>query len=271
MKVWQHFVLAKFQEVGELEFLLGKLESRLREIRCMFRGLPKEEEFHVLELVLMTCLLRLTRVEMSCYLITMKRLSSIFSQIEFLSQQGFVEPSKFMIGIKELLLQVGTSTAGTSCRSFLLNQLFDSFVSRQFSLGDGLKHMHAELDVSDNSSENPVFFVPGLPVAIPLEITLYNITSENKLWVRMTIGEESTHFVHLDPNLLDSDCQVQKFTYAAPFYKTPNAVSFSLRICIVMECLFEEISLVKGHGGPKHMLANLSGEKEIYFSVASKG
>lgn len=133
-----------------------------------------------------------------------------------------------------------------------------------------LKHVHAELGVPHNSSEDPVIFVSGLPVSIPFEITLYNISSANRLWLRMNMSDESTQFVFLDPNLLGGCKDAEKFTFIAPFYRTPKAASFSLKFCIGIECLFEDIHSVKGNGGPSG-LAYLCNEKEVYFSRVSRG
>lgn len=274
VKVLEHFAPMKklhYYEVGELELLLGKLDSRLADIRCRFIGLSKEEELHVLELVLVTCLLRLSKVEICCYLTTLKKLSSTISHVEFLHQQGPIEPSKFVTEVKNSLLEIGSSTFGASYKPFLFSQLLESFFLNQLLLSGRLRHLKVELDVPDNSTENPVTFVSGLPVAIPLEITLHNISSENRLWLKITISEESTQFIFLDPNLIEGYSEFLKFTYIAPFYKTPKAVSFSLRVCIGMECLFEDVHFVEVHGGPKHMLAYLCHEKEVYLSTASKG
>ncbi|KAJ0088067.1 hypothetical protein Patl1_31451 [Pistacia atlantica] len=274
VKVWEHFAPMKklhYCEVGELELLLGKLDSRLADIRCRFIGLSKEEELHVLELVLVSCLLRLSKVEICCYLTTLKKLSSTISHVEFLHQQGSIELSKFVTEVKDSLLEICTSTFGASYKPFLFSQLLESFFLNQMLLSGRIRHIKAELDVPDSSTENPVTFVSGLPVAIPLEITLHNISSENRLWLRITMSEESTQFIFLDPNLIEGYSEFLKFTYIAPFYKTPKAVSFSLRVCIGMECLFEDVHFVKVHGGPKRMLSYLCHEKEVYLSMASKG
>ncbi|KAH9718512.1 protein SIEL [Citrus sinensis] len=270
-KGWEQFVPAKnihHYEQGELEFLLGKLDRSLRELRCRFLGLSKEEELHVLELMLVSCLLRLSKFEICFYYTTMRNLSSTISHLEFLHQQGSTEPSNFVTAVKKSLFEINISH--TSYRPSLFNQLLNSFSLSQLVFHGRLEHVHAELGVPDNSSENPVIFVSGLPVSIPFEITLYNISSVNRLWLRMTMSDETTQFVFLDSNLLGGCKDAKKFTYVAPFYRTPKA-SFTLRVCIGMECLFEDIHSVKGNGGPKRALAYLCNEKEVYFSRVSRG
>ena len=270
-KGWEQFVPAKnihHYEQGELEFLLGKLDRSLRELRCRFLGLSKEEELHVLELMLVSCLLRLSKFEICFYYTTMRNLSSTISHLEFLHQQGSTEPSNFVTAVKKSLFEINISH--TSYRPSLFNQLLNSFSLSQLVFHGRLEQVHAELGVPDNSSENPVIFVSGLPVSIPFEITLYNISSVNRLWLRMTMSDETTQFIFLDSNLLGGCKDAKKFTYVAPFYRTPKA-SFTLRVCIGMECLFEDIHSVKGNGGPKRALAYLCNEKEVYFSRVSRG
>lgn len=273
-KGWEQFVPAKnihHYEQGELEFLLGKLDRSLRELGCRFLGLSKEEELHVLELMLISCLLRLSKFEICFYYTTMRNLSSTISHLEFLHQQGSTEPSNFVTAVKKSLFEINISTSHTSYRPFLFNQLLNSFSLSQLVFHGRLEQVHAELGVPDNSSENPVIFVSGLPVSIPFEITLYHISSVNRLWLRMTMSDETTQFVFLDSNLLGGCKDAKKFTYVAPFYRTPKAASFTLSVCIGMECLFEDIHSVKGNGGPKRALAYLCNEKEVYFSRVSRG
>ncbi|KAL9462048.1 hypothetical protein AB3S75_000112 [Citrus x aurantiifolia] len=201
----------------------------------------------------------------------MRNLSSTISHLEFLHQQGSTEPSNFVTAVKKSLFEINISTSHTSYRPFLFNQLLNSFSLSQLVFHGRLEQVHAELGVPDNSSENPVIFVSGLPVSIPFEITLYNISSVNRLWLRMTMSDETTQFVFLDSNLLGGCKDAKKFTYVAPFYRTPKAASFTLRVCIGMECLFEDVHSVKGNGGPKRALAYLCNEKEVYFSRVSRG
>ncbi|KAK4834531.1 hypothetical protein QYF36_024374 [Acer negundo] len=267
-KVWEHFVpRKKFShiETGELELLLGKLDRRLREIRCRFIGMSKEEELHVSELIILTCLLRLSKVEICCYLNTKKKLASTTSRIECLYKEGSIEPSKFVIEVRKSLLEIGTSL-----KPFPLHQLLDSFSLKKLTLSGNLRHINAVLDIPDNSSENPLPFVSGLPVGIPMDITLHNISTENRLWLRISMSEESNQFVFFDPDLFRDCSEVRKFTYIAPFYITPKLVAFSLRISIVMECLFEDGHSTTGRGGPKYVLAYLCREKEVHLSVASR-
>lgn len=83
----------------------------------------------------------------------------------------------------------------------------------------------------------------------------------------MSCEEKLTQFVFLDLYEIEVDDEVRKFTFIAPFYQTPKANCFSLKICIVLECISDGDQLFRGCGGPKHEVVHLCEEKEVYFSV----
>ncbi|XP_059462370.1 protein SIEL isoform X2 [Corylus avellana] len=269
-KVWEHFLPAKklcSSGMGELDLVLGKLDIGLREMRSTFTGLSLEQELQILELILLTRTLRLCKVEICCHFSTLKKLSATLSDVNSILKSGSIEPSNFVSEVGKLLCLIGTSSSGTSCSPFLFKELLQHFSLKQFVLCGRLDQVRAELVVPDNDSENPLHFVPRLPVGIPCKITLHNISSENKLWLRMTMDDESTQFVFLDLNLFGSSAEVRKFTYVVPFYRTPNAICFTLRVCLGMECLFEDVSRVEKYGGPERELTYLCKEKEVCLST----
>lgn len=271
-KVWEHFLPPRKTQsyrIGELNLLLGKLDRNLKEMRYRFRGLSKEEELHVLELILVTCILRLSKVEICCHNATLKKLSMIISHAEFLHKEGSIEPYNFVVELKKSLGEIDTYNDGASCRPFLLKRLLESFSLKQFRLSGSLKHIKAEIDLPGNDTE-PLPFISGLPVGIPLEITLYNVSSENRLWLRMIGHEQLMEFVFLDLNQSGGCDEVRKFTFMAPFYRTPKAMSLTLRVCIGMECLFEDVNLITDCGGPTRELVYICQEKEVYLGMIAK-
>lgn len=270
-KIWEHVVWKiRSDETGGLEYLFGKLDVRLRELRYRYIGFSKEEELYVLELIVVACLLRLSKVEICCSPTTMKKLSAIISHIEILNDKGTIEPSNILMDAKKTVHEIESSKAGISCSLFQITNLVDFFTLKQFSLCSRVRHINAELDVPGNDSENPLPFVSGLPVAIPLDITLYNVGSENRLWLTIRMSQESTQFVFLDLNILGGCNEVKKFTFMAPFYRTPKARSFSSWISIGMECALEDCHLVKHCGGPKRELVHLCQEKEVHLCLVRR-
>ncbi|ONI03827.1 hypothetical protein PRUPE_6G285000 [Prunus persica] len=272
-KAWVNFLSSTHFPcgMGELDLVLGKLDRRLRDLKSAFIRLSEEEELHILELILVTCMLRLSEVEICCHLGTLRKLSSMMSRVEYLLRDGSVEPSRFIIGVGKLSSEFGSSSLNeASFNPLLIRRVLESFSLKQLVLCGRLKHMKAELDIPDNEYENPLRFVAGLPVGIPCHITLHNISAESRLWLKMTVNKdnESTQFVFLDLNHFGGCDDVRVFMFTAPFYKTPKAFSFTIRVCICMECLseVEDVSSVK-RWGPRHELTYLCREKDVYLSM----
>lgn len=268
-KVWQHFLPSKFHAcgLGTLDLLLGKLDRRLRELKSRFIGLSKEEELHVLELILVTCTLRLSKTQICCKYSALKRLSSTMSQVEILLKEDSVKPSELLIEVGKLLSEIPTSVSGGPHDPYLFKKLSEVFCLKKFVVCGRLKHVKAELDVPRNDFENPLNFVPGLPVGISCQITLHNILTESRLWLTMTPDDGSTQFTFLDLSLSEDHDGYRRFSFLAPFYRTPKAMSFTIRLCIGMECQFEDVQIVKG--GPKRKLAYLCQERQVFLSLRS--
>ncbi|BAU00291.1 hypothetical protein VIGAN_10187200 [Vigna angularis var. angularis] len=118
--------------------------------------------------------------------------------------------------------------------------------------------------------EHPLPFVSGLPVGVPCEITLHNISSESKLWLRMTLDDGFVQHIFLDLDCFEGSEVVRKFAFVAPFYRTPEAYYLTLKVCIGAECLFENVGPVQRFGGPKRELVLLCKEKQVYLSKVNK-
>ncbi|XP_004305102.1 PREDICTED: uncharacterized protein LOC101305200 [Fragaria vesca subsp. vesca] len=270
VKAWVYILPSRHipsSGMGDLDFVLGKLDVRLSELKSTYIRLSKEEELHILELMLVTCMLKLSKVEICCHLGTLRKLSCTMAHAEYLLQDGTVEPSRFMIEVRNLSSEVGTSLNGSSCNPSLFRRALESFSLKQLVLCGGLKHIKAGLEIPDNDYGHPLRFVAGLPVGIPCHITLHNVLVESRIWLKMTVsGTDDTQFVYLDSTLFGGcdDCRIVDFT--APFYKTPKAFSFTVSVCICMEYLSEDVSFLK-RCGPRHELTYLCREKEVFLSM----
>ncbi|TYI33391.1 hypothetical protein ES332_A04G129900v1 [Gossypium tomentosum] len=149
-KVWGHLRATKMLNpngVGKLELLFAKLDRRLREISNRFIGLSKGEELQILDLVLVACLLRLSKVEICCCNAAMKLLSSTVAHVEYLHKEGSIEPSNFVTEVKKSLHDADSSSSSSSCQPLLFKKLLDSFSLQQFVLYGTPRSVHAELAV----------------------------------------------------------------------------------------------------------------------------
>ncbi|XP_022982770.1 protein SIEL [Cucurbita maxima] len=267
-KVWNLMSSKHSCRIGEWESLLGKLEKGLKGLRSRFIGFSKEEERHILELMLVTSALRLANGEICCHLTIMRKLSMIASNIEHLLKEECIEPSTFVCEVQRSLSKLGAITPKASCYSLDFRKLLKTFTLNHLEISKKLKHVKAELVIPDNDYEKPLYFVPGLPVGILCQIILHNVSSERKLWFRITMDNTTSQFIFLDFLPLGGGCdEVREFTYTVPFYRTPKASSFIARICIGLECWFESDEVNERRGGPKRDLAYICKEKEVYLSM----
>ncbi|XP_065871773.1 protein SIEL isoform X2 [Euphorbia lathyris] len=269
-KIWGQIVWkVRTRKTGELEFLFQKLERTLRKIRCQFIRFSKEEELYVLELSLVAHILRLWKVEYCCcYFATLKKLSTTIAHIEFVHEETSTEVSNFLMEVKKTLQE---AAANYSVGGSHFIKLVNDYALKEFRMmrGELMRHIYAALDVLDNDSEHPIPFISGLPVAIPLEITLHNVLSETRLWLRMAMNEEELiQFVFLDNvNILGGAYDdAMKFNFVAPFYQTKAASSITLTVSIGMECMFEDIHLHRrSYGGPNRPLVYLCPDIQVYL------
>ncbi|KAK6943423.1 hypothetical protein RJ641_024525 [Dillenia turbinata] len=272
-KSWKHFLsVRKVQSCakGELGILLKKLDGSVIELRYRFIGLNKEEELHVLELVLVTDLLKLCSANL-CSLQSVKKLSTTLKLVQSIYRGESIQPSHFVLELEKLFGERSSPVDDVSYNNSLFKKLLGYFSFKQFALSGRLEHIKAELSVPGNDPESPLPFISGLPVSIKLDMTLYNISKEKRLWLSMFSDEVSNQFLFLDLNNVEFCDEVAKISYIAPFYRTPKVDSFVLSVCIGMECSYREVESVRGFGGPKRELAFLCQETKIYLQMAKHG
>ncbi|TKY65757.1 SIEL protein [Spatholobus suberectus] len=269
-EVWEYLLPAKMlcsQGIGVLESKLGKLDRRVKELISRFVGFSAEEELNVLELMLLTYALRICKDEISCLNRTFKSLTALYLRFESILKEKSALPSNFVVELGKVLSS--TSINGASCSPLQFDACLKFFSLKQFVFHGPIKNIKAELSIPNNDLEHPLPFVPGLPVGVPCEITLHNILSENRLWLRMTVDDGFIQYVFLDLDRFEGSEEVRNFTFVAPFYRT-EANSLTLKVCIGSECLFENVNPVQRFGGPKHELVLLCKEKQVYLSKVNK-
>lgn len=255
-----------FHEWGKLEFSLKKLDRCLRDMRYRLIGLDKEDNFLILELIIANGILTLCNMGACANKTTLKKIHSIMSCIEHICEEGSTESSNFVVEVQKSLREIDATSCPFLDNPYLLMKSLEHFTPRKVVSSGNLKYMEAELHFQGNEFQNPLPFVSGLPVGLSLDITLHNISSENRLWIKMSLEEKLPQFVFLDLHEIKGHDELRKFTFVAPFYQTPKANCFSLKLCIVLECISEGDQLFRGCGGPKHEVVHLCEEKEVYLS-----
>ncbi|XP_073149060.1 protein SIEL [Henckelia pumila] len=269
-KTWAYYLSLgnlQFSGMGILEALLQKTERRLKEMLCRFIGLSREKELHILELTLATYALRLSAGATCCFNACMIELRSAISRVERLHRERSIELSDFIIELQNALHEIGNSKDAAADKFYLFQKSLSLFSPNHIALPGEIKYMEADVNIFDNSFENPIPFVAGLPVGVSLEITLYNISCEARLWLTMTLTEKSKQFIFLNFHDFGGGNEMRKFPFVAPFYRTPKVKYFSIKISIAIECM-SEVQRLRHKNGPKHELIQLCKEKEVHLSSA---
>ncbi|XP_026396320.1 protein SIEL-like isoform X1 [Papaver somniferum] len=272
-EIWIHFLpLSKFHylKTGMLDHLLEKLDYNLRKLRYEFSGLSKKEELHILELVLLACVVRLSEMEICCNVNTLKRVQSTISVIELLCEDLHIQLSEFAGELRKSLSERGYIDDGALSQQFSFKRLLDLFSLKEMVFDGMLKHIKAELGVPGNNSENPLSFVSGLPAGVTFQITLFNISDKDRLCLKMSVQEAGLfQYVFLDMNQIGGYNEINKVTLSVPFYNTPRTASFVLRACVMKECPSEDVGQrARGSGGPKWERIIISNITKIYLVAA---
>ncbi|KAL6534441.1 hypothetical protein OROHE_013366 [Orobanche hederae] len=257
----------QFKGMGFLETLLGTMERRLKEMLYRFPGLSREGKLHILELLLVSYVLRLSCRGPYFFEICMKKVNFVLRRVENLRAEGSIELSKFITDLQNKTCEISNSEDGLIDTLDLFQKSLHLFSLKRILLSEELEYIEAEVDVRDNDWENPFPFVSGLPVGLPLDITLSHVSSETRLWVAISLGEKSTQFVFLDLHEFGGYDALRKFTFVATFYRTPKVKHLLLKVSVAMECLSEDQNFEQSNGR-KHELIYLSKGKEVHLSMA---
>lgn len=234
--------------------LLEKLDSSLRSILYSFTGWTKEVECHILELNLLSDAFTLSLAGTnSCKYL--KNLCAKISHLEAISC------------LSDFTKEVKRSIDKRSSGIVDLHVLFELFEFQELDVLKEMKSIKAELKVAGDDSENPLAFIPGLPIGIRFCITLHNTSSTDRLWLRMSVGGGPPQYMSLDMCNFEGSEEMRKCTSVIPFYESPNVSSFEIRVCVVIECSSEYYEIFKEReGGPKCDVTELSIESFVYFS-----
>ncbi|CAA0836251.1 Protein SIEL [Striga hermonthica] len=255
--------------------LLHKMERLLKEMLYRFHGLSREGKLHIFELMLLTYVVKFSHGGTFCFEGYMKKLNFVFSRVEDLLKEGPIELSSFLAELRKISNEIGKSEDGPMSLNELdlFQKSLHLFSLKCVIIPEELEHYEAEVEVHGNNSfENPFPFITGLPVGLPLDITLYNISSEKRLWVVISLGERSSQFVFLDLDEFGGlDATKERFSFIAPFYRTLKVKHLVLRVSIAMECFSEDQPpSIKRCNGPEHELVYLCKEKEVHLSMGAE-
>jgi len=261
IEIWQLIKLDNSYTFGltSHDILLEKFNISIRRMEYCYAGLNRELEVQVLELSLLANLFGLSKIG-ACSKVVLGKLLWIISRLEGLCADGSCELSDFSREIKKAFdaNPNGDTLIGN------IHTLFELFRVKPTTDFGMVKEISAVLQVCDNSSENPLSYICGLPVGVSFNISLLNISSHHRLWFRMSIGESVQH-AFLEFSSFEGNEEVKNGSMVVPLDATPMAHSFVLRVCLLMECSYGISTNQGGHGGPSDCVVQLSDELDVYF------
>ena len=238
--------------IQKIDLLMEKSEVKLGRLRSLFSGLTEKEESHLLELSLFHCLLRLSLVKSPEVPPIANKKRFLISRLEQLASEGNLELSTFFMESKNY-------SWSTPIVDFPVLGAF-----YQASPTGRLKLRKAELRARVVDRELPLMFISGLPVGIPVEVALKNISRSERLWLRMDSGK-STQYAFLSFDRFDGSDVDRRLSVELPFYATPKA-PFILKAAVCLESSTGFLLPGKRQGGPRRETADLSQEVEIYLA-----
>lgn len=272
LQAWRQLLPRKFIVIGmqNLDIILSNLDIALIGLRYSFPGLSKEEEIHLLELVLLCCVARLFRIGI-CSQSLLRRINFTICRIEHLCGENLRIMSNFVKEAKHMFFE----GKNESCKPFLVSRLFSHFSLERLQFSGKFGHIKALVEVKGNDSENPINFYPKLPVGIPFQIKLYGVSKNDRIriWIEMIVDGFSTQHSFIDSSKFDQVSDKLSF-YSAniSFYRSPNVASFVMKAHVVMECPSEHDLYMKKKSktGPKYVTTSLSKMKDIYLVNVKK-
>ncbi|CAL4913879.1 unnamed protein product [Urochloa decumbens] len=267
VEIWQLIQMDNSYAFGltSHDILLEKLDISVRRMECCYAGLTRELEVQVLEISLLANLLGLSNIG-ACSKVVLGKLLWVINRLEGLCADGSCELSDFGREIKKAFdaNPIGDTLIGN------IHTLFELFRIKRTTGFGMLKVTSAVLQVCDNNSGSPQLYICGLPVGVSFNISLWNIASHHRLWVRMSIGESVQH-TFLELSSFEGNEEVKTGSMVVPLDSTPMAHSFVLRVCLLMECSYGGINTNEGgHGGPSDCVVRLSDELDVYFVSAGQ-
>ncbi|CAN6307057.1 unnamed protein product [Urochloa humidicola] len=262
VEIWQLIQLDNSYALGlaSHDILLEKLDISVRRMECCYTGLTRELEVQVLELSLLANLLGLSKIG-ACSKVVLGKLHWLINRLEGLCADGSCELSDFSREIKKAFdaNPIGDTLIGN------IHSLFELFRLKPTTDYGMLKVTSAVLQVCDNNSENPLSYICGLPVGVSFNTSLWNISSNHRLWLRMSTSESVQH-TFLEVSSFEGSEEVKTSSIVVALDSTPMAHSFILRVCLLMECSYGGSSTNKGgNGGPSDCVVQLSDVLDVYF------
>ncbi|KAH9561756.1 hypothetical protein CY35_05G039100 [Sphagnum magellanicum] len=253
-----------------IEDLPHKLEQIVRRMDSCFLGLNLEQHIQLLEFRVLVCLLRISFLPVNATPIDadislcITHLSSILFKAQELMEHHNLSLSLFLRTVQGEFLQgdVKSCFAGVQKTA---QQLGASYWPTSAVVNSNLTETWAQMMAPGSDFEQPIGFIPGLLLGIPVVIVVHNAPESAHFWVQYKVENLLPSFRYLD--LLEATSSGKDLSWTAVLQvdEMPSVVSCALKICVVLEADRQEREKWSHIRGPRGPLIPLCIEGAIHL------
>jgi hypothetical protein len=253
-----------------VEDLSHKLEQIVRRMDSCFLGLNLEQHMQLLEFRVLVCLLRISSLPVNATPIDadvslcITHLSSILFEAQELMEHHNLSLSPFLRTVQVEFLQgdVKSCSAGVQKTA---QQLGASYWPTTAVVNSNLRETWAQMMAPGSDFEQPIGFIPGLLLGIPVVIVVHNAPEGAHFWVQYKVENLLPSFRYLD--LLEATSSGKDLSWTAVLQvdEMPSVVSCALKICVVLEADKQESEKWSHIRGPRGPLVPLCIEGAIHL------
>ncbi|CAM6096233.1 unnamed protein product [Calypogeia fissa] len=260
--------------------LLNKLNSLLKHILHRFLGFSYEQLLQILELhaIMYIWTLELHPIDqvlkdgIGCTPIL--ELESTVATAEKLTRTRELPPSLLLKSVREQLLNHEGKTNLNLCKT--ARQLALSYWPSLISFDSSVTEMWAVMKAPGSDFDQPLGFVPGLPLGIPIDVTVYNVPDMYSLWIEFVQEASAPGYKLLDVE--DSDMNlssnIRQLSTLLQLDEMPSVASSLCRLCIVTEGDDHQRNLepVGRRKGPQGCIVPICTEMEVHlYRIRERG
>lgn len=202
-------------------------------------------------------------------------LESAVTTAEKITRSHDLPPSPFLKSVQEQLLNdVGKTNLLNIWKT--ARQLAISYWPSQISFETPVREMRAVMRAPGSDFDHPLGFIAGLPLAIPIDITVYDVPDIYSLWIQFVQDTSAPGYklLGVDDSGVRSTSNIFQMSTVLQLDEMPSVASSLCRLCIVIEGDNHQISLetVGRQTGPQGCIVPICTEMEVHlYRIRERG
>lgn len=262
--------------------LVNKLDSVLQHVLHRFSGFSFEQLLQILELHAVVSVWKLALHPLDHLTdlpgsLLYSQLGSTVSTAEEIMKSQELPPSPLLRSVQQQLPSHLDGTANNILSTWrTARQLAAAYWPSGIAIDSSIKEMRAVVKAPGRDFDHPLGFISGLPVGIPVDITVYNIPDSHLLWIQFVRDASPPGFKLLDVEEDTSSARsnnARQLSTLLQLDDMPPVASSVCRLCVVMEGDQRQRSLeTRGRGkGPRGCIVPLCTETEVHLYRNKEG